>query len=58
MKPDDRANDNGLPLDESGAPADLPGLPGLRSWNAVYVTVVVVFVVWVGLLTLLMRRYQ
>jgi hypothetical protein len=31
------------------------GLPGLRSWRAVYVAVTVVFLVWLGLLAVLTR---
>jgi hypothetical protein len=40
-------------------PSDLEtGLPGLRTWRAVYVCVLVVFVVWVGLLTVLTEMYS
>jgi hypothetical protein len=34
---------------------EMTGLPGLRTWRRVYALVLVVFVVWVGLLTLLTR---
>jgi hypothetical protein len=34
------------------------GLPGLRTWPRVYVFVIVVFVVWVGLLTALTRMFS
>jgi hypothetical protein len=34
------------------------GLPGLRRWRSVYVTVAVIFVTWVALLTLLTLRYS
>jgi hypothetical protein len=33
------------------------GLPGLRSWRAVYAVVFIVFLLWVGLLTWLTRYY-
>jgi hypothetical protein len=33
------------------------GLPGLRSWGAVYWLVMAVFVAWVVLLTVLTRMY-
>ena len=33
--------------------AEETGLPGLRSWRAVYGFVFVVFLIWVGLLTAL-----
>ncbi|HMD60340.1 MAG TPA: hypothetical protein VKG78_02860 [Opitutaceae bacterium] len=33
------------------------GLPGLRTWRRVYLAVVVVFAVWVGLLTALARMF-
>jgi hypothetical protein len=34
------------------------GLPGLRSWRAVYAVVLGVFVLWVGLLTVLTEFYS
>jgi hypothetical protein len=34
------------------------GLPGFRSWRAVYLFVLGVFVLWVGLLTVLTRLYS
>ncbi len=41
---------------EQLGPADT-GLPGLRSWNAVYAVVVGVFILWVTLLIMFMRSY-
>jgi hypothetical protein len=40
-------------------PADdtTTGLPGLRTWRQVYVFVLVVFAVWLGLLTALTRMF-
>ena len=37
---------------------EVTGLPGLRSWRAVYVLVLGVFVLWVGLLTVLTKLYS
>jgi hypothetical protein len=34
------------------------GLPGLRSWGAVYALVLVVFVVWVVVLTVFTRVFS
>jgi hypothetical protein len=34
------------------------GLPGLRTWRSVYFFVLGVFVLWVGLLTVLTRLYS
>jgi hypothetical protein len=34
------------------------GLPGLRTWRRVYLFVLIVFVAWVGLLTVLTRMYS
>jgi hypothetical protein len=34
------------------------GLPGLRSWRAVYVFVLGVFVLWIALLTVLTEMYS
>ena len=34
------------------------GLPGVRSWRAVYTVVLVIFVGWIGLLTVLTRFYS
>jgi hypothetical protein len=53
---------NSNPADE-GARASLAvdestGLPGLRSWRAVYTVVIGLFVVWVGLLTWLTAYYS
>jgi len=37
---------------------DLTGLPGLRSWRAVYLCVVGVSALWIGLLAVLTRLYS
>ncbi len=37
---------------------DLTGLPGLRSWRAVYLAVLGIFVLWVGLLTWLTEKFS
>ena len=37
---------------------DATGLPGLRSWRAVYVVVAGIFVGWVVLLTVLTKLYS
>ncbi len=37
---------------------DETGLPGLRTWRAVYVFVLGVFIVWAGLLLALTRLYS
>jgi hypothetical protein len=42
---------------EQLGPADT-GLPGLRSWGAVYAVVVGVFILWVTLLITFMRSYS
>ena len=34
------------------------GLPGLRTWRAVYLFVLGCFIVWVGLLALLTRMFS
>jgi len=34
------------------------GLPGLRTWRQVYLFVLVVFVAWIGLLTVLTRMFS
>jgi hypothetical protein len=34
------------------------GLPGLRTWNRVYLVVLLVFATWVGLLTALTRMFS
>jgi hypothetical protein len=44
---------NPPPIDDAAT-----GLPGLRTWRAVYVFVSCVFVVWVGLLTVLTAMYS
>jgi hypothetical protein len=36
---------------------EITGLPGLRTWRRVYLFVLVVFVAWVGLLTVLTRMF-
>ena len=47
----DEPHDN-PPSDES------TGLPGLRSWRAVYCVVLGIFALWVGLLTVLTELYS
>jgi hypothetical protein len=47
----------------AGTPADPPeseatGLPGFRSWGAVYGFVLATFVIWVGLLTALSEMFS
>jgi hypothetical protein len=37
---------------------EITGLPGLRSWRAVYWVVIGIFVLWVGLLTVLTKLYS
>ncbi|MDB6166528.1 MAG: hypothetical protein JWQ83_1668 [Lacunisphaera sp.] len=44
---------NPPPIDDAAT-----GLPGLRTWPAVYVFVLGVFVLWVGLLTVLTEMYS
>lgn len=39
-------------------PDDDTGVPGLSTWPRVYAFVVVSFLVWITLLTLLMRTYS
>ncbi|MEO8481682.1 MAG: hypothetical protein ABI634_05690 [Acidobacteriota bacterium] len=39
-------------------PDDETGVPGLRTWPRVYTVVVISFITWVTLLTLLMRTYS
>ncbi len=34
------------------------GLPGVRSWRSVYLLVLGIFVLWVGLLTVLTKLYS
>ena len=46
-------------LNESAAAeGESTGLPGLRTWPRVYALVLVSFVVWVALLTLLSRAFS
>lgn len=47
----DRTTETAVPRDED------TGLPGLPNWRAVYVTTLVIFVVWVALLTWLTEAY-
>jgi len=37
---------------------EITGLPGFRTWRSVYCFVLGVFVLWVGLLTLLTELYS
>jgi hypothetical protein len=39
-------------------PDETTGLPGFRSWRSVYLLVLGVFVLWVGLLTVLTELYS
>lgn len=59
--PDDANGDVGPALHpvapEQLGPADT-GLPGLRSWGAVYAVVAGVFILWVTLLLVFMRSYS
>ena len=58
MKPP--APDPTPPRGAAPAPPDdaATGLPGLRTWRAVYLFVLGCFIVWVGLLTLLTRVFS
>ena len=58
MKPP--APDPTPPPGAAPAPPDdaVTGLPGLRTWRAVYLFVLGSFVLWVGLLTLLTRWFS
>jgi hypothetical protein len=40
------------------AESETTGLPGLRTWRAVYIFIVVIFCIWVGLLAALARSFQ
>ena len=51
-KPDAERNPLQPPDDEA------TGLPGFRTWRAVYGCVLGVFVLWVGLLALLTARFS
>ncbi|MDB6113690.1 MAG: hypothetical protein JWQ62_635 [Lacunisphaera sp.] len=46
------------PPDPKPIDDQVTGLPGLRTWPAVYVFVLGVFVLWVGLLTVLTEMYS
>ena len=37
---------------------DATGLPGLRSWRAVYLFVLGIFILWIVLLTVLTRTFS
>ena len=43
---------------ESQPGDDETGLPGLGTWRGVYIFVVGIFIVWVGLLLVLMRTFS
>jgi len=45
------------PHDRDSETDEATGLPGVRSWRAVYTIVLGLFVVWVGLLTWLTLSY-
>lgn len=45
--------------DEQNQPPDeMTGLPGLRTWRAVYLVVFGTFLLWVGLLAALTRSFS
>ncbi len=44
--------------DKPDPESEATGLPGLHTWRAVYTVVAGVFVLWVGLLWLLMKRFS
>ncbi|MBI3884211.1 MAG: hypothetical protein HY302_00535 [Opitutae bacterium] len=44
--------------DPAPPPDEAPGLPGVRSWRAVYWIVFGIFVLWVSLLTWFTEAYQ
>ncbi len=46
------------PVDKPDPESETTGLPLLNTWRAVYLVVLGVFVTWVGLLWLLMKRYS
>jgi hypothetical protein len=58
MKPS--AQEPADPSPASREPVDdaRTGLPGLRTWRAVYLFVLGCFIVWVGLLALLTRMFS
>ena len=60
MKPPAGAADPGGPPSNSSPPVDdeVTGLPGLRSWRAVYLFVLGCFVLWVVLLAALTRFFS
>jgi len=50
---------NRPPPENAPSPSDeATGLPGIRRWRTVYIIVGGIFVLWVGLLTLLTRLYS
>jgi hypothetical protein len=60
MKPPATANEPTDPSPAVGKMTDdaATGLPGLRTWRAVYLFVLGCFIVWVGLLALLTRMFS
>lgn len=46
------------PIPDSPPDDSATGLPGVRSWRAVYIAVTAIFVLWVGLLTWLTEAYS
>ena len=38
------------PLDSAPSDSDETGLPGLRTWNAVYLLVIIHFAIWIAVL--------
>jgi hypothetical protein len=49
---------HGSATDENSTEDQSTGLPGLRSWSAVYLVVAVVFIVWVSLLVTLKNLFS
>ena len=58
MKPPAKEPTDPSPASRESAEEARTGLPGLRTWHAVYLFVLGCFIVWVGLLTLLTRMFS
>jgi hypothetical protein len=57
--PDDKTGgSSGLPPESMDSDSGEAGLPGLRTWRAVYTFVLVTFGLWVGLLIALSRLFS
>lgn len=52
------SNQNDSPNESAAADDESTELPGLRTWPRVYAFVLISFVVWVVLLTLLSRAFS